>query len=215
MYTQLYTHIFIYIFAYTIIYIYIYIHICVHNYIHIYLHKHCNEYIILDEEEYYMNKCLTCNSTISNNKKYCDSKCKRKYRYDTQLFKKSCIICGNEFTAKEGVKCCSKECFLKSQRIYAKRCANCGKEFMGRGNGLYCSESCYKFINNLKYKYTISRCEICGKDITHEKDKQPARLICSKSCSSKYISLQAKKAIIDLYGTTRKSLIRKMVGLYE
>lgn len=77
--------------------------------------------------------------------------CKEKdISFKRQALKKSCIVCGKEFTYRigENRKCCSTKC----RGIYARekrKCLYCGKEFevIKSKTKKYCSHQCYANSN--------------------------------------------------------------------
>lgn len=152
------------------------------------------------------NKCLNCGAEIDGKRKYCSSKCKKKYLYANKIVLKTCAICGKEFKGTEGTKCCSPECVLKSQQIYKKICPVCGTTFIARGNGVYCSNSCYRLANNPTKGLFDTTCYVCGETFKTPKDNP--KLTCSDECASNIMDVCIKNTLMKVFGTTDVNTIK-------
>lgn len=157
-----------------------------------------------------MKECKQCKVQISDNKKYCSDKCKEKYKYDTTPYIKNCSVCKNVFLGKKGTKTCSPECKLKSQKLYKKVCLVCKNKFNARGNGLYCSDVCYRTANSTTKGLIVLRCEVCHNNF--QTLRTSSDVVCSDKCGSKLFSTYIVKANREVFGTSNKVEIRRMVS---
>lgn len=110
----------------------------------------------------------------------------------------NCAQCGKEKTIRrERLKpknYCSKACTGKArQRRVTLNCKGCSKPmvkhlslFKKSGDNLFCNRECHiKFQvgpNNPKYVYVNKQCQICDKEIPHERAVKTGTKCCSKEC---------------------------------
>lgn len=137
--------------------------------------------------------CKNCGkefTTLHPLKCYCSEDCKKEYeKKRIHIYKKTCPICGKEFSGIKRQKHCSRECRDQARRntlkLFEKKCPTCGKIFKTRDKRVkYCSRDCYR-VSKKTAKYAPPQkkhtrtCLQCGKTfITADKNSK----YCSKEC---------------------------------
>jgi len=89
---------------------------------------------------------------------------------------------------------CSKKCSgIYKRKLVSINCKLCGSTSLKHsyvikkyGTDLFCSKNCQNVfqvgINNPKYVYVNKKCQICNKDIPHERALKKETKCCSKEC---------------------------------
>ena len=142
------------------------------------------------------NICSYCNKPIESNRKYCNSKCKKKYHYAHNLVQKVCIGCKRSFKAPKGVKYCSKKCKSSALHTNTITCLVCNKEFIGTNNSKYCSNECYRYANSRHTGFEDAQCIICHKKF--KRLRKDDRECCSNPCKANAISILSERIANEL-----------------
>lgn len=159
------------------------------------------------KNEMVIKQCECCGKdykTTTNNKhsRFCDGKCRNRYRKRTVLFERECERCGKPFKTYKS-KYCSNECRklpedmkknLEPKVSISKSCPMCNQGFITtKTNKRYCSDSCsYQYrLNKMETERKNNaiqfnkRCKECGKHYSTTKNNSQ---YCSQECGKRYMN---------------------------